>query len=153
MTDSRTDQTSEPAGDVTRPPANWQETLLANFRPQPAIPAVLVIMLAFSFAVMTQGPQPSAAGFSISALLITLGILASAGLAIAAGFCSLFPQLSWVLLALWGLRLTAVGTLADYNYYVLLFGMFAVALMFFVQVWRVKTGRFVPSIRIETDPS
>ena len=149
MTDS---QASSPVEDQTRPPANWQETLLANFRPQPAIPAVLVIMLAFSFAAMTRDPQTSAAGFSLSALLITLAIVASCGLAIAAGFCSLFPQLIWFLLALWGLRLTAAGTLADYNVYVLWLGMFAVVIMFFAQAWRVKTGRFVPSIRIESDP-
>ncbi|MDH3582026.1 MAG: hypothetical protein OEM91_15555 [Hyphomicrobiales bacterium] len=151
MTEDRFDQTNAGPGDATRPPADWQEALIANFRPQPAIPAALICMLAFSFAVLTQEPQVAADGFGAKAILITLGIVASCGLAIAAGFCSLFPQLIWFLLALWGLRLTAAGALAAYNFYVLLVGMCAVVAMFLVQLWRVRTGRFVPSIRLDDD--
>jgi hypothetical protein len=133
---------------MVRAPETLQEKLLANFRPQPAIPAVLVCMLAYTFAIVSGAQGVAAGGISFTSVLVAVGVAASCGLAIAAGFCSLFPQVVWLLLAVWGLRLTAAGTLHWINRYVLLSGIVAVVVMFFVQVWRVRTGRFVPTISI-----
>jgi hypothetical protein len=136
---------------ATRSPANWQEALIANCRPQPAIPAALIGMLALSFAVILRDPQTGLPATGVAAIFVSLGIGTSCGLAIAAGFCSLVPQAIWLALAFWGLRLTASGTLPAYNTYVLTAGMVAVVIMFAVQVWRIKTRRFVPSILLSTD--
>lgn len=75
--------------------------------------------------------------------LIPLGIFASAGLAVGAGFCSLFPQAVWLLLAAWALPIMAQSPV---TLYVLYAGMAAVVVMFGVQLWRIKTARFVPTI-------
>ncbi len=136
---------------ATRPPANWQEALIVNCRPQPAIPAVLIGMLALSFAVILRDPQSGLPATGVAAVYVSLGLGPSCGLAIAAGCCSLAPQAIWLALAFWGLNLTASGMLPAYNTYVLTAGMVAVVIMFVVQVWRIKTRRFVPSIPLSTD--
>lgn len=136
----------EPTERGTRAPENLVETITANLRPQPAIPALLVLLATVIFAVFTYDP---AGERSMLILLAPLGILASCGLAIAAGFCSLFPQAAWILLAAWALKFAANGPLPGYNRYVLFAGMFACGVMFFVQMWRVRTGRFEPTIRVE----
>jgi len=135
-----------------RAPETPGETLLAHFKPQPAIPALFVLLLSILIPVMSAGPGPAAGdGGSIFLLLIPVGIVVSCGLAIAAGFCSLFPTLAWIALAVWAIRFTQSGPLPDYNRLVLLAGIIAAVVMFFVQVWRAKTGRFEPTIRIDTD--
>jgi hypothetical protein len=139
---------SDYAEPAVRAPEGMVETLIANFRPQPAIPAVFVLLLTVLIAVFTFDPD---AERGILILLAPVGILASCGLAIAAGFCSLFPHAIWILIAAWALKFTTTGPLPPYNRYVLFTGMFACAVMFFVQIWRVRTGRFVPTIRIDED--
>ena len=135
----------EPAG---RPPEGPLETVLANCRPQPAIPALLVLFLTVIIAVFSYEPG---AERSVLGLLIPGGILVSCGLAIAAGFCSFFPPAGWLLVAGWALKFTASGPLPGYNRYVLLVSMAAAIAMLFVQGWRVATGRFVPTIHPSTD--
>jgi hypothetical protein len=132
-----------------RPPEGLREKLLANSRPQPAIPAIVVLMLAIAIPVMSLPPGeiPDHENASLTWLLVPLAILASCGLAVAAGFCSVFPQLAWILLATWALKFTqAGGPLPGYNRYVLLTGMLACGLMFGYQLYRVQTGQFVPTI-------
>ncbi|NND37156.1 MAG: hypothetical protein HKN81_08470 [Gammaproteobacteria bacterium] len=139
---------SEFAEPAVRAPEGIVETLIVNFRPQPAIPAVFVLFLTVLVAVFTFDPD---AERGILILLAPVGILASCGLAIAAGFCSLFPQAIWILIAAWALKFTNTGPLPPYNRYVLFAGMFACAVMFVAQIWRVRIGRFVPTIRIDED--
>ncbi len=145
-------ESEEPDSDYAEPavraPEGMVETLIANFRPQPAIPAVFVLFLTVLIAVFTFDPD---AERGILILLAPVGILASCGLAIAAGFCSLFPHAIWILIAAWALKFTNTGPLPPYNRYVLFAGMFACAVMFVAQIWRVRTGRFVPTIRIDED--
>lgn len=137
----------EPAG---RPPRGLLETVTANCRPQPAIPAVLVLLLSVIIPVLGQGPgaPPAGADGSLLMLLVPVGLLASCGLAIAAGFCSLFPQAVWILIAGWALKFTVPGgPLPGYNAWVLRAGMAAAGVMLLVQLWRIATGRFVPTIQ------
>ena len=134
-----------------RAPAGLVEHVLANFRPQPAIPAVLVFMLSVMIPVLSQAPGGATGSDSVFMWLVPLGIVASCGLAIAAGFCSLFPQLIWIAAAVWAMKFTDHGPLPGYNRYVLMVGIVAAAVMLVVQVWRVLTGRFVPTIREPVD--
>jgi len=127
------------------------EYLLANFRWQPAIPAIVVLVITIMAGLMTHDPGTSPDSISLWTLLIPVGILASCGLAIASGFCSLFPQLAWIMVAAWAFKFTAAGPLPAYNRYVLLIGVFACVAMFVVQVWRVRSGRFTPTFRDAID--
>lgn len=126
---------------VTRPPRTTLETLTANSRPQPAIPAVLVLMLCGLLA----GAAVKAGSGSFAAWALTAGLLASCGLAVAAGFCSVFPTLAWIGLA-WLLFGSAAPELAPHTRVALGMGTFIAVAMTLVQVWRVRTGRFVPTI-------
>ena len=126
---------------MSRVPSTPLEILTANCRPQPAIPAVLVLLLCGLFA----GSAVKAGGASFAAWALTAGLLASCGLAIAAGFCSLFPTLAWIGLA--GLLFrSGIPALAVHSRMALTAGMLAATVMTVVQVWRVKTGRFVPTL-------
>ena len=135
----------EPA---VRAPEGFVETLTANFRPQPAIPAMIVLLITIMFPVVGHDPSSAAVQGSWTQLLIPFGLLVSCGLAIAAGFCSFFPHLVWILVATWALKFTATGALPAYNRYVLFAGMASTVIMLIVQVWRVRTGAFTPTIRI-----
>jgi hypothetical protein len=132
-----------------REPEGLLETLTANSRPQPAIPAMIVLLLTIMLPVMSFDAAATEASWT--QWLIPLGLLASCGLAIAAGFCSFFPHVVWILVAAWAMKFTVSGPLPGYNRYVLIMGIVAAAIMLAVQVWRVRTRRFVPTIRIETD--
>ena len=133
---------------MTRSPRTPLEIITANSRWQPAIPAILVLLLCGLFA----GSAVKAGGASFAAWGLTAGLLASCGLAIAAGFCSVFPTLAWIGLA--GLLFkSSVAALAPHSRVALGAGMVAAAVMTLVQVWRVRTGRFVPTISDEpTEP-
>jgi len=130
-----------------RAPRNFSEHFIANFRLQPAIPAVIVFLASTIFPVMFMGPQAVGESTSLWLLLIPAGILISCGLAIAAGFCSLFPQIVWILLAWWGTGFTRGSLLPAYNQYVLFIGMVAAGLMVVLQIWRVSKGKFSPTVR------
>jgi hypothetical protein len=137
-----------------RLPRNLREKLLANLRPQPAIPAVFVFFLAVLLPVMSQASQPPDTGTSTWLIfLVAAGILGSCGLAIAAGFCSLFPQIAWFVLAGWCFRFAGTGALPVYNQVVLSIGIVAVVCMFVVQLWRVRTGKFVATLRADEPDS
>jgi hypothetical protein len=155
MSEREPAQVDGPAAAAGRPPAGPVETVTANFRPQPAIPAVLVFVLAVLFPVLAQDPraEPGTVIDSWLAWLVPAGIVASCGLAIAAGFCSLFPQAVWIALAAWGLGFTTDGPLPAYNAWLFIAGIAVCAVMFGVQVYRVATGQFVPTIRDEPDPA
>jgi hypothetical protein len=130
-----------------RLPQTLKEQVLANCRPQPAIPAVLVLLLMVLLPAMS-----ARTGVSEWQLwLIPAGVLASAGLAIAAGFCSLAPQFIWVVLSWWGLALVGQTGLPGWCSAAIYFGMMAVSAMFFIQIWRVVTGRFVPTVNDPQD--
>ncbi len=126
---------------MPRAPRTPLEILTANSRPQPAIPAVLVLLLCGLFA----GSAVQAGSGSFAAWGLTIGLLASCGLAIAAGFCSVFPTLVWIGLA--GLLFrSSFPVLALHSRAALLAGALAAAVMTGVQLWRVRTGRFVPTL-------
>jgi len=126
---------------TSRAPRTILETVTANSRPQPAIPAVLVLMLCGLFA----GAAMKGGGGSFAAWALTAGLLASCGLAVAAGFCSVFPTLVWIGLA-WLLFGAAASELAMHTRVALGAGTVAAVAMTAAQVWRVRTGRFVPTI-------
>jgi len=135
----------EPA---VRAPRGHVESIIANCRPQPAIPGLLVLFLTVLIAVFTYDPAVERSAW---ALLIPVALAASCGLAIAASFCSFFPATAWILISWWAMKFTAVGPLPAYNRYVLMAGMAAAGAMLIVQGWRVATGRFVPTIREEPE--
>jgi hypothetical protein len=91
------------------------------------------------------GAAVQAGSGSLAAWGLTAGLLASCGLAVAAGFCSVFPTLAWIGLA-WLLLGSAAPELALHTRVALGAGTFAAAAMTLVQVWRVRTGRFAPTI-------
>jgi hypothetical protein len=130
---------------MTLPPLT---VIAAHLRPQPAIPAVFVLLLTGLLVRIAAGQSEPG---MLLAWGIPLGLIASAGLALAAGFCSFFPPLAWLCLAWLGsgplesLPITAaraglgVGTAV------------AIAALA-IQAWRVITGRFTPTIEQHTDP-
>lgn len=129
-----------------RLPATAMEHVTGNLRPQPAIPAVIVLLLTVIFSVLAH--DPAATESSAWLWLAPVGIVASCGLAIAAGFCSFVPQLAWIVLAFWAARFAVDGgPLHPANRWVLIAGIAAAVAMIGVQFWRVRTGRFVPTIR------
>jgi hypothetical protein len=124
----------------------------AHLRPQPAIPAAVVLMLCILFAASATGT--GAGGASPLALgLIATGILVSCGLAVAAGFCSFFPPLAWMALALLCLSSTRAWVSPWPVRAALLTGVVASVAMLAIQAWRVRTGRFVPTIGEDDQPS
>ncbi len=133
---------------MARPPQTPLETFTAHCRPQPAIPAVMTMLMLVVFPAMTavstvaQGGDP--AGWM--QWLIPLGIVTSSGLAVAAGFCSLFPHASWLLLAGWALSLLRRAGVDEWQVLLLYAGVAAVIGMAGVQLWRIRTRRFVPTI-------
>jgi hypothetical protein len=142
----------EPLDPAFRNPETLIETLLANIKPQPAIPALIVLVISILAPAMLTDPGATIGDEgSALLLLIPVGIVISCGLAVAAGFCSLFPPLAWIAIAVWAFKFTQSGPLPGYNRMVLLAGIVVAAAMVVVQIWRVRTGRFQPTIRIETD--
>ncbi len=135
-----------------RAPETLRETLLANFKPQPAIPALFFLLISIVVPVMSRvsGSVPGDEG-SILLLLIPVGIVVSCALAVAAGFCSLFPQISWIAMATWALKFTQSGPLPSYNRWVLLAGIVFAGAMIILQIWRVRTGRFQPTVRVDVE--
>jgi hypothetical protein len=131
---------------TTRHPRTTLEVIRANTRPQPAIPALLVLLLCGLFA----GAAAGAGDSSLVAWAFTAGLLASCGLAVAAGFCSVFPTVAWIGLA-WLLFGSALDRLPAHSRLALYAGVVAAAVMTLVQVWRVRTGRFVPTIADDPD--
>ncbi len=120
---------------------------LAHLRPQPAIPSVFVLLLTSVLARMAMGPAESG-------LLMTwgvpLGLIASAGLALAAGFCSFFPPLIWLALAWWGPLAVPNPKIPSLVITMWIATAVAVAALG-IQAWRVSTGRFKPTIEVDQD--
>lgn len=132
--------------DAGRPPHTLGEHVTANCRPQPAIPAVIVMLPAALLPLLMLGaPGNAAAGWLL--WLIGAAFLGSAALAIAAGFCSLAPQLIWLMLALWARSLIERAGAPDILLYTLYLCAAAVIAMIGVQLWRIATRRFVPTVR------
>lgn len=128
---------------MTRTPVTPLETLLANCRPQPAIPAVLVLLLTLMLAMTSAGAAK--AGLFVT-WGIPVGILAACGLAVASGFCSFFPPLIWIALAWFGLGIIGRTPAATAGSFAVYAGTFAAVAMLVLQAWRVRTGRFKPTI-------
>jgi hypothetical protein len=130
---------------MTRAARNTREAIAANCRPQPAIPLVLVFMITLLGAASARD------GGVLAGWLIGAGILASCGLGIAAGFCSFAPPAAWLALALLGRETFRAAAGAPYTEYALWLGAIASIAMLGVQAWRVRTGRFVPTIEAAPD--
>lgn len=116
--------------------------VLAHCRPQPAIPALLLLMLTLLVALPAAGAATPGA---LIAWGVPLGLLGSAALALAAGFCSFFPPVAWLAIA-W----LAAGSLraieSTWIEPALWFGSAIAAAALAIQAWRVATRRFVPTI-------
>lgn len=123
--------------------------LLAHCRPQPAIPALLLLLLTLMIAL------PAARQPQVSALVawgVPAGLLGSAGLALAAGFCSFFPPLAWLAVA-W-LASDRLGSIPASLIEPALWAGTAIALLAIaIQGWRVATSRFVPTIDEHAGPT
>jgi len=129
-----------------RPPQTTAEHITANCRPQPAIPAVLAIFLLVLLPALS-----ASGGISDWHLwLVPVGLVVSCGLAIAAGFCSLAPHAIWAVLALWANTLLPRAGFPGIHTGLLYLCLAVTAVMFVVQLWRIKTRRFVPTIRVGT---
>jgi hypothetical protein len=137
---------------VTRPPRTKAELFAAHLRPQPAIPAVAVLMLSILFAASSSGAAGAGNG-SFAPWLIAAGILVSCGLAVAAGFCSFFPPLAWLILAALFLRSTHAWAATTPVRVAFFSGVLTTGAMLVVQTWRVRTGRFVPTVGEDEQPS
>lgn len=131
---------------MSRPPASAFEALTANCRPQPAIPALLVLLITMMGATSATGDGPAWTGWLIGA-----GLLASCGLAIAAGFCSLAPPAGWLVLAFLGSGVLSAAPGAAYLRVALLVCAAAAMGMIGLQLWRIRTGQFVPTIADRPD--
>ena len=128
-----------------REPHGWFEHVVANCRPQPAIPAVLVFFLLVLLPMMSASPVVD--DLSTWRLwLIPAGVVVSCGLAIAAGFCSLAPPIIWIVFAAWGLSLAGRAGLPVFHTTVFYLGMAVAAVMILIQIWRIRTRRFVPTV-------
>jgi hypothetical protein len=139
---------SDQAPFVDRPPGNLFEVLWANARPQPAIPSLMVLFLFVLLPVMIRSQQADPAdGDGWFVLLIAAGIVGSCLLSVAAGFCSVFPQVAWFGLAWWCLGLPESAAMPFYSRALMALGMAIAIAMLGYQVWRVRTKRFVPTIR------
>jgi hypothetical protein len=122
--------------------------LLAHCRPQPAIPALLLLMVTLLVALPAAGATTPGAAIAWG---VPLGLLVSAALALAAGFCSFFPPVAWLAIA-W----LAAGSLraiaAPWIEPALWFGSAIAAAALALQAWRVATRRFVPTIEKDGGP-
>ena len=123
------------------------QRVLAHLRPQPAIPAVFVLLLTSVLARMAMGPSEPG---MLMTWGIPLGLLASVGLALAAGFCSFFPPLIWLLLAWWG-PLAAPNPKIPALTVTLWIATAIACAAVLIQAWRVATGRFTPTIEVDRD--
>jgi hypothetical protein len=77
---------------------------------------------------------------------VAAGIVCSCALAIAAGFCSLFPQVAWLALVGFVLARSDFALLPNLHQVLLVAGSALVVAMVFYQIWRVRTGKFLPTI-------
>lgn len=137
-----TDQVEEPTG---REPRGWHEHIVAHCRPQPAIPAVAAFFLLVLLPMMSAA-SPAAENSVWQLWLIPAGLVVSCGLAIAAGFCSLAPPLIWIACATWGLSLAERAGLPAFHVVLVYAGIAAAAVTVVIQLWRIQTRRFVPTV-------
>ncbi len=79
--------------------------------------------------------------------LVPAGLVISCGLTVAAGFCSLAPHVIYAMLALWANALLQGAGFPGFHTGLLYVSLGITAAMFVVQLWRIKTRRFVPTIR------
>jgi len=130
-----------PAG---RAPRGLREQVLANCRPRPAIPALVTLLLAVLLPAMSALPAGNAGGLLIA--LLPVGTVLSCALAVGAGFCSLAPPALWLVGAGWALSLIGRAGLPGWQTGIVYACMVVAVTMIFVQLWRIRTGRFVPTI-------
>jgi hypothetical protein len=130
---------------IDRAPVTLWETLHTNCRPQPAIPSVLIFLLFVLLPIFSNSSQGDGANWLW--LLVAAGIVGSCGLAVAAGFCSVFPQMIWIVIAGWCLTLPDSAALPLFNRILLVIGILLASAMLAHQIRRVRTGKFIPTIR------
>lgn len=123
------------------------QLILAHLRPQPAIPAVFVLLLTSVLARMAMGQTEPG---MLMTWGVPMGLLVSAGLALAAGFCSFFPPLIWLALAWWGPLAAPYPQIPAMPFAMWIATAVAVAALG-IQAWRVSTGRFKPTIEVDQD--
>jgi len=129
----------------SREPQGLFEQITANSRPKPAIPALFATFAFVLFPIstmLTQSTEPA----SWQLWLVPLGLVASCALAIGAGLCSVAPPAIWILCAIWILSLIERVGLPMAHSYITFAGIAASAITIVVQIWRIRTGRFTPTI-------
>ncbi len=115
--------------------------LTAHLRPRPAIPALIVLSIALLIALPAAG-RPELG--PLVAWGVPIALVVSAGLALAAGFCSFFPPLAWFAFVALAIKpLLALPSAAVLV--ALALGALLAAAALVIQAWRVATGRFVPT--------
>ena len=124
-------------------------TVLAHCRPQPAIPAQLLLMLTLLVALPAAGATTPGAVITWG---VPLGLLGSAALALAAGFCSFFPPLAWLALA-WLAAASLRAIAAPWIETALWLGSAIAVAAIAIQAWRVATRRFVPTMQEGDGPT
>ena len=108
----------------------------------------MVFVLFVLLPLLSTGPQGgSAESGPWLTLAMAAGIIGSCALAVAAGFCSVFPQAVWFALSTWCLQLPGTSTAPGYVRVLLLLGLVVVTGMAAYQLWRIYTGRFSPTVR------
>jgi hypothetical protein len=130
-----------PAG---RAPRGLREQVLANCRPRPAIPALVTLFLAVLLPAMSAVPPGNAGTLLLT--LVPVGTVLSCALAVGAGFCSLAPPALWLVGAGWALSLIGRAGLPGWQTGIVYACTVVAVSMIFVQLWRMRTGRFVPTI-------
>lgn len=116
-------------------------TLASHFRPRPAIPALLALLIGLMIALPAAG-RPDVG--PLVAWGVPIALVVSAGLALAAGFCSFAPPMAWLaVVALASKPLLAVAGAGVR--FALLAGTALALAGVAIQGWRVATGRFVPT--------
>ncbi len=128
-----------------RTPRGPIEQAFANCRPRPAIPAIAALFLTVLLPVMSAVPTPGEAA-TWQLVLVPVGTVLSCVLAVSAGFCSLAPPALWLLGAGWALSLIGRAGLPDWQAGIVYACMAVAGAMIVVQLWRICTGRFIPTV-------
>jgi hypothetical protein len=116
-------------------------TLRAHCRPRPAIPALLVLLMGLMIALPAAG-RPEVG--PLVAWGMPIALVVSAGLALAAGFCSFFPPIAWLAVVALGSKPLLAASAAAIPAALAIGAVLAIAAIG-IQGWRVATGRFVPT--------
>jgi len=120
--------------------------LLLHFRTRPAIPSLFVLFVAVLMPMMFADVGGKDL-YGMRMAIVMTGLCGSTALAVGAGFCTLSVQLLWLALSPWVYSYFVRTSAPDYCLTIFYMCALAVVAMFFLQLWRIKTGKFVPTVQ------